>query len=541
MNDVFKSIIGIILNPIILVSCNSTPEKEVLPNIVIIFADDFGYGDLSCYGATKIITPEVDKLASEGIRFTDAYVVSSVCSPSRYSLLTGRYSWRTHLKSGVLKSFAPPLIENGQTTLASMLKRNGYYTACIGKWHLGLDWALTANAPQDATESVFEAQGIDAQEYIDFTKPVRNGPTERGFDYFFGISGANNMIPHVLIENDKITMIPSIQNNFGARVLRAPNWDLRTLDQEFTKKAIELLDQHFSENNPKPLFLYFPTSAIHRPCLPDITKGKSQAGMRGDMVLEFDLMVGQIVKILEKHNSLKNTLLIVTSDNGPQPGDPYALVEKFKNKTFGEDFDFYMPYFSNFQPEYPRNGGQKTGWLVYDHDPTAGLLGFKSDAWEGGLRIPFIVHWPDKIKKGSVNSRIISTVDIFATITEIIGEKLHPDEGEDSYSFLNNLTDADAPQARKSLTLVSGRSGAMLVRSGPWKYIEGATPQKWDETQPYPPNNYPDRPGFLEDQLYNLSDDKFEKNNLVHMMPEKASELKGIIEKVKQTTKSEIE
>lgn len=527
MRLICNTIIGLILNPFSIVSGNSMNEAESLPNIVIIFADDFGYGDLSCYGATKIITPEVDKLASAGILFTDAYVVSALCSPSRYSLLTGRYSWRTHLKAGVLTTFAPPLIEESRTTLASMLKSKGYYTACVGKWHLGFNWPLNSNAPADASESVFNAWGTEPQKYIDFSKtcyakPVKGGPVERGFDYFYGISGANNMMPFILIENDKPIEIPSIPNNFGTNALRAPNWDLRTLDQKFTEKALEVIDNHFNNNSTEPLFLYFPTSVIHRPCLPTFTKAQSQAGMRGDAVLEFDWMVGQLVKALEKHNVLENTIIIISSDNGPQPGDPYALVEKFRINAFGSGYDYYEPYFADFQPEYLGNGGQQSGWLVYGHDPTAGYRGFKGDAWEGGLRVPFIVHWPDKIKEGRINSNVISTVDIFATIAEIVGKELLPDEGEDSYSFLNNIMEVNPPPIRKTLTMVSASSGALLVRKDFWKYMEGLPLQN------------------IQPQLYNLEVDAFEKNNLIDSMTEKVSELKSIIEYVVAHKKSEL-
>ena len=507
------------------------------PNIVLIVADDFGYGDLSCYGSTKITTPQVDRLASHGIRFTDAYVASSLCSPSRYSILTGRYSWRTHLKSGVLKTFAPPLIEEGRTTLASMLQDVGYYTACVGKWHLGFNWALKDNAPPDAEESVFNSWGTEPQQYIDFSKPVKAGPVEKGFDYFYGISGANNMMPFVFIENDKLLAPPSIPNNFGTKTLRAPDWDLRFLDQKFTRKAVDLIDNHFQKDEDDPLFLYFPTCAIHRPCLPTFTKGLSQAGMRGDMVLEFDWMVGELVKALERNGVLENTLIIITSDNGPQPGDPYSLVEKFKTKAFGNEYDYYQPYFGKYQPENPGNGGQKNGWLVYDHDPTAGLFGFKSDGWEGGLRVPFIVHWPKRIKGGVVNSNVICAVDLLATIADLTGETLRDGEGEDSYSFLPNLFNHKAPQVRTTLTMVAGRSGAMVVRKGDWKYLEASAVP--DPAQPYAPNEYADAPGIFEPQIYNLKEDVYERANLIDQVPEKVTELKGLIEKVRTNFKSE--
>ncbi|MEX1239828.1 MAG: arylsulfatase [Cyclobacteriaceae bacterium] len=515
-------------------------QDETLPNIVLIVADDFGYGDLSCYGASKIITPHVDGLASNGIRFANAYVGSSLCSPSRYSILTGRYSWRTQLKKGVLTPFAPPLIEENRTTLAAILKRKGYFNACVGKWHLGFNWPLKNNAPPDAVETVFNSWGTDPQDYIDFSKPVRGGPLEKGFDYFFGISGSNNMVPFVFLENNKVLAPPSVPNNFGPKTLRAPDWDLRALDQKLTDKAVEVIDRHFVKDE-SPLFLYFPTSAIHAPCLPMATSGSSQAGVRGDKVVEFDQMVGEVVKALARNGVLENTMIIITSDNGPQPGDPYSLVQRLKTKSLGSEYDYYQPYFSEYEAAFPGISGQENGWLTYHHSPTAGLLGFKSDAWDGGLRVPLIVHWPARIKQASVNANMISTVDLFATMAEVTGATLNGNEGEDSYSFLPCLLDRNAHQVRKSLTMVAGRSGALIIRKGDWKYIEAALPENSTSPSAYPPppNEYPGVPGAFEEQLYNLKRDAFERRNLANEFPEKVGELKVAIEHVKANVKGE--
>lgn len=269
-------------------ACN--PDKQIgkekgKPNIVLIVADDLGYGDLSCYGATKISTPVLDQLASEGMRFTNASVTSSLCSPSRYSILTGRYPWRTRLEYGVLKNYEKPLIEPERTTLATLFKRNGYYTACVGKWHLGLDWQLNDKAPANPDETVFDSPKDNLQEYIDFSKPVKGGPVERGFDYFFGIAGSNNMQPWVYIENDSVLQAPSEEQTpydfLANNVTKAPDWDIKTVNQVLTNKAVGMINSHFANNKKQPLFLYFPTSAIHRPCLPTFTKGKSQAGLEG--------------------------------------------------------------------------------------------------------------------------------------------------------------------------------------------------------------------------------------------------------------------
>ncbi len=535
----YTLIMGIMLTSFVISSCNLSESIPDRPNIVLIVADDFGYGDLGCYGATKINTPNVDELAANGIRFTEAYVSSSLCSPSRYSILTGRYPWRTRLKSGVLKPFVPPLIEEDRTTLASMLKMNGYYTACIGKWHLGFNWNIKESTPPDADLSSTDFWRQVRQEDIDYSKPQKGGPVERGFDYFFGLNASNGMPPFAFIENERVTMKPSLPEEFTRRRLRAPDWDLRTLDRDLTKKAIEVIDNHFSKAEKSPFFLYFPTSAVHPPWLPAMSKGQSEAGMRGDMVVEFDWMVGEVVAALERQNVLENTLLIITSDNGPHPGDPVDMVERHEIKTWGDEYDYYQPYFAEYQPEFPGIYNEEKGWLTYDHDTRAGLLGFKSDPWEGGLRVPFVVHWPARIKGGDINSNVICTVDLMATFADIIGMELGEDEGEDSYSFLSNLLDNNAPQVRKSLILAAGRTGALVARKGDWKLIEGADPLIWDTTQYYSPNNYPGVPSFMESQLYNLKEDISERTDLIDSLPEKASEMEAMVSFVKQNRRTE--
>lgn len=520
-------------------ACN--PDKQITkekqtPNIVVILADDLGYGDLSCYGATKISTPVIDQLAAEGMKFTNAYVSSSLCSPSRYSIMTGRYPWRTCLEFGVLKNYEQPLIEQGRTTLASMLKENGYYTACVGKWHLGLDWQLNDNAPANPEQTVFNSWEDNLQQFIDFSKPVTGGPVELGFDYFFGMSGSNNMQPWVYIENDSVLQAPSEYQKpydfIAENVTRAPDWDMKTVNQVITHKAVEVINNHFAENKKQPLFLYFPTSAIHRPCLPTFTKGKSQAGLRGDIVVELDWTVDEIIKALKANNAYENTLLVFTSDNGPRPGDPAIWIERYKTEGYEE----FQEYFDDYQPEYINEKGNmiwKNGWLTYGHPASGDFKGFKQDPSEGGLRVPFIVHWPGKVKPSTVNDNMLCAGDLLATFSDLMGDPLQENEGEDSYSFLPNILDINAPQARNTVTLASGSSGALIAIQDGWKYIEPAQPGRWPETW------YPDGPGDKAPRLYNLSNDISEKNNLYNSMPEKAAKLVGIIEKVRLNTKSE--
>jgi arylsulfatase A len=513
-------------------------EKHFHPNIVLIVADDLGYGDLSCYGATKITTPAVDALAAGGLRFTDAYVASSICSPSRFSILTGCYSWRTRLKFGVLTPFARPLIEAHRTTLASLLKRNGYDTACIGKWHLGFDWPLNTNAPVNPDQTVFDTWNAKAQLAIDFSKPLRGGPVDRGFDSFFGLAASLNMMPYVYVENDRVLQPPSVKmtevyDDMVRNTLKAPDWDPRTVNQVLTRKAVGIINGHFSARDGKPLFLYFATAAIHRPCLPTFTKGKSSAGLRGDMVLEFDWSVGEIVRALKSNHALDDTLLIVTSDNGPRPGDPLASLEKYRTEDFASDL--YLAYFARFKPAYINPTGDqtwKTGWLTYGHRAAGPLLGFKEDAWEGGLRVPFIVHWPDEIKTTRTNGATICSTDLMATFAALVGDKLRPGEGIDSYSFLDCLFHRQATPIRKSLVVSAGGTGALVVRSGDWKYIQPGQPH-WEQTY------YPNGPSFRDEQLYNLKADIDERTNLCAEMPDRVAKLKSLIPTVERQTRSE--
>ncbi len=505
-------------------------RDKSLPNIVIIFADDLGYGDLSCYGARKISTPAIDKLAQNGVRFTNAYASSSLSSPSRYNLLTGRYSWRTRLEFGVLKNYEKPLIESNETTIASYLKRNGYYTACVGKWHLGLEWQLNENAPDNPEENVFNSGKDNLQQFIDFSKPVKGGATDRGFDYFFGMSGSNNMQPYVFIENDKVVSPPSVEQvtdyDFYANTKKSPEWDIKTVNQVLTHKATDVILNHFTQKNDKPLFLYFPTSAIHRPCLPTFTKGKSKAGLRGDIVVELDWTVNEIVKALKKCGAYDNTLLIFTSDNGPRPGDPAVWIERYKRDGYEE----YQDYFANYQPEYINEKGNmiwKNGWLTYGHSSSANLHGFKQDPFEGGIRVPFIVHWPDYIKKPYINSNMICAGDILATISDITGNQLNDGEGEDSYSFFAYLKNTKSKQVRTSLVVASGSSGALIVIKDGWKYIEAAKPGRWPETY------YPGREGDKVPRLFDINSDKSESENVFEKNREKAQELINVAIKVR--------
>lgn len=498
-------------------------DKEQLPNIVIIMGDDLGWGDLSCYGATGTYTPAIDSLAAHGMRFTDAHSSSSLCSPSRYSLMTGRYSWRTHLKKGVLKWFAKPLIEEGRTTLGTMLQAQGYQTAYIGKWHLGFEWPLLADRlPADADREVFDTWERTSQDYIDFSQPVKQGPTQRGFDYYYGIAASNNMIPFVFIENDRVVQPPTVEKEYvydtDQAKPRAPNWELEKLDQHLTEQAVKVIDHHFSSVTKNPLMLIFSTASIHRPCLPTFTKGKSKAGLRGDMVLEFDWVVNEVVQALKQHGAFENTLLIVTSDNGAVPGDPVFALERY-HRDLGDKY--YLDYFDGQVPEHIDPSGNEIaqkGWYTYGHASAGPFRGFKSEPWEGGHRIPLIVHWPGRIRAGDVNDNMICNADVMATLAELTGYQ--GEIGQDSYSFLTNLLSQSPDQPRQSMVLASGRSGALITRMGEWKYIAEAD-------------------GHQKGSLYNMVDDSKEQHNVYNQYPDTVMAIQQLIDQVEQHNKRE--
>jgi arylsulfatase A-like enzyme len=350
------------------------------------------------------------------------------------------------------------------------------------------------------------------------------------------MTGSNNMQPYVLIENNRVTQPPTEEQkpyDHYEDALKAPNWDIRTVNKVLTEKAVDVVNGHFEKNDNAPLFLYFPTSAPHRPCLPTFTKGKSEAGLRGDVIEELDWSVSEVVKALKENGAFENTILIFTSDNGPRAGDPVYWLERYKE---GDYEDWVPDAAENYSPEFVYEKGNKIwkeGWITYGHKASGDLLGFKSDAWEGGFRVPLVVSWPNKIKDSFENSNLVCLSDLIATIADVIGTSLKSNEGVDSYSFLSNLTDKNAVQVRNSLTLSAGASGAFVAIKDNWKYIEAAQKGRWPETY------YPDGPSKFDPQLYNLNEDLTEQKNKYKELPEKVTEFKELIEKVKIETKSE--
>ena len=354
--------------PFLILSIIANGQKpNIKPNIIYILTDDLGYGDVSAYNnKSKIATPWVDALAKEGMLFTDAHSNSSVCTPTRYGILTGQYAWRTSLKNGVLWSYDKPLITPDQLTLAQLLKNNGYQTACIGKWHLGLDWAKQTSGE------------------IDFTKPINGGPTQIGFDYFYGITASLDIPPYFYIDGNKITAtrIDSIQEQGGQGFWRAGpiGNDFKHQDvlDTFVSKSIQYISKASKQKDP--FFLYLALASPHTPILPSTNyKSTTATNAYGDFVKMTDAKIGEILQYLKDNNLDKNTMIVFTSDNGCSPT-------------------------ANFK-ELREKG----------HDPSAGFRGTKADIYEGGHRIPFIVKWPGNVKANSINNATICLTDFMAT------------------------------------------------------------------------------------------------------------------------------
>ena len=451
-----------------------------LPNVVYILADDLGYGDVKCLNADgKIPTPNVDRLAREGMVFTEAHSGSAVCTPTRYWILTGRYCWRSRLKSGVLNGSSPALIEEGRMTVASLLKRHGYRTACVGKWHLGL--------------------GRDRQ--TDFGKPLRPGPNDAGFDYFFGIPASLDMPPYCFVENDRPTEMPTetIAASPSPAMWRAghiaPGFRHIDVLPTITQKAVAFIERYAKESKGLPFFLYWPLTAPHTPIVPNAKfVGKSGVGAYGDFLCEMDDCVLRMMKALEENGLAENTLVIFTSDNGCSPEANFkALAE-------------------------------------HGHNPSYIFRGMKADIFEGGHRIPFIARWPGRIAPGTQCAETISLTDLMATAAEIVGEDLPPDAGEDSVSILSALLVEKRDGPLREATVHHSINGSFSIRQGKWKLELCPDSGGWSHPRP----GAAGKPELPPVQLYDLSKDIAERQNVYAEHPEGVAQLTALLEKYRQ-------
>ena len=488
-----QRLMQLLLSSLICVSTSVADSAEIggnKPNIVFILADDLGYGDVTCFNAqSKIPTPHLDKLAAQGMRFTDAHTSSSVCTPTRYSTLTGRYSWRTHLQSGVLDGFSTPLIASNRMTVASLLKANGYQTACIGKWHLGMNWQKKENSAADASGKD-KTQKPKPGSTVDWTKPIHNGPTTLGFDYYYGISASLDMPPFVFIENDRVTAIPTTEKKWQRTGPAAESFEAIDVMPELTRKAAGWFEQRATEK--KPFFLYLAYSAPHTPILPTPAwQGKSGLNAYADFVMQTDAAVGELMATLERAGLSTNTLVIFTSDNGCSPSAGFGALK------------------------------------AKGHNPSGPWRGHKADIWEGGHRVPYIARWPARVKPGTSSDEIICLSDLLATSAAIVGAKLPGNAGEDSVSILPALLGEKSKQPLRTATIHHSIQGEFAIRQGPWKLALCPGSGGWSA----PNDQAAFKQGLPRVQLYNLAKDPGETNNLQAAHPETVATLKKLLEK----------
>ena len=475
------------------------------PNIVFILADDLGYGDLGCYNKdSKIPTPYLDKLASESMRFTDAHAPTSVCSPTRYAILTGRYSWRSRLQRGVIGIMGKSLIDANRLTVGSMLQKNGYTTACIGKWHLGWHWPTK--------DGLAAKIGADRMSNVDFSKPIAEGPTARGFDFYFGVD-VPNYPPYCYIENDRTVGIPDQQDTGRASGFNIPgpmlkDWKLVNILPELSRRSVKYVEE--TAKTGKPFFLYFTLTSPHFPVVPsDEFKGKSKVGDYGDYVMQTDWTVGQLLESLQRAGVADNTLVIFTSDNGPEvsgevnPG-VYDRAQQYKHYSMGP------------------------------------LRGAKRDTWEGGHRVTFIVRWPGKVKPATVNAEPICHVDFMATVAAIGNIKLPDDAGVDSHNLLPLFLGEKLSGPAHEAIVHHSASGKFAIRKGDWVLID--SPSGDDNSKNGEPEWLKTERGYTKSttpgELFNVKDDIPEKTNQFAQHPEIVKSLKELLEQYKQNGRS---
>ncbi len=481
-------------------AANAGAPAAALPNIVVLYADDMGYGDLACQNPeSKIPTPNLDRLAAEGMRFTDAHSSSGICTPSRYAMLTGRFHWRKF--HDIVNSFDPPVLDPAERTLAELLKDRGYRTACIGKWHLGWNWSDIRKPGSEHGPGANTGRTVASPDDFHWDRAVSGGPLSHGFDHYFG-DDVPNFPPYAWFENDRVVTVPSevlaltAKTHEGAWEARTgpmtPGWDFYAVVPRLADKAVEWIRRQRDLNGP--FFLYVPFNSPHAPIVPaDAFAGASRAGGYGDFMTQTDDVVGQILRALKEHGFADNTFVVFTSDNGPEHY-AYERIRRFGHRSAGP------------------------------------LRGLKRDLYEGGHRVPFIVRWPGVVKAGTVSGVLVSQVDLMATLAAVVGADLKPGVAEDSHDILPVLEGATTGPRRSMVH--NTLPGAYAVRHDDWVLIAHPTgahtrvPQWFDEANGYAAQ---DQPG----ELYDLRTDLAQKRNRYAELPGKVAELTGVLEQIR--------
>ena len=489
-------------------SAASRPSS--LPNIVFILADDLGYGDVACYNPeSKVPTPHLDRLAREGLRFTDAHSPSTVCTPTRYSIMTGRMAFRTGMRGVFTGVGGPCLIEEDRLTLPGMLRDKGYTTALFGKWHIGMTFLDKEGRP-------INQNGLKPVRRVDFDRRIPDAPIHRGFDHFYGtVCCPTTDWLYAYIDGDRVPVPPtgvldrtplpkhaySRDNRPG---LIAPGFDLEEVDMVFLEKSVRFLERHVEKTPDTPFFLFHSAQAVHLPSFPgEDFKGRTESGPHGDFIFEFDSVVGKLLETLDRLGLSDDTLVMVTSDNGPEVT---SVINMRKD---------------------------------HRHDGARPWRGMKRDNWEGGHRVPFIARWPGRIPRGATTDQTVSLTDIMATCAALVGADLPDDAAEDSVNILPVLLGRKRDGAVRRYTLQQTLSLALSIRRGPWKYLDhrGSGGNRYSRAglkQYALPDTAPDAPG----QLYNLDSDPGERTNLYFKHPEIVKELKGRIEEYRSSGRS---
>ena len=491
----------------------SLSEENQLPNILFILADDLGYGDVRCYNSeSKVPTPHLDQLAEEGILFTDAHSPSTVCTPTRYSILTGRMAFRTGMRGVFTGAGGPCMIEKDRMTIGGMLQNKGYTTSLYGKWHVGMTFFDKDGKP-------INKNGLEAVQRIDYSRAIPDAPIHRGFDYFFGsvccpttdwlyafIDGDRIPVPPTkIIDRSPLPKHPYSKDNRPGMI--APGYSMEEIDLQFMEKSLSFLEEHSKKRKGSPFFLFHSAQAVHLPSFPaDQFKGKTKAGPHGDFIFELDYIVGKLMAALDKHGFADNTLVIFSSDNGPEVPTVLSMRQDYK------------------------------------HDGARPWRGVKRDNWEGGHRVPFIARWPGKIKPGTRSSQTLSLTDLMATFAAITNVKLPQEAGEDSVNMLPALIGSDKGKSIRKYTLHQTISLALAIRRGPWKYLDHKgsggnnydRAGRWGMKKYIVPEKEPEAPG----QLYNLDTDPGETNNLYFKRSEIVKELKNKLEEFKKSGRS---
>ncbi len=475
------------------------------PNVLLILADDLGYGDVSCYNdQSKVATVNLDRLASEGMRFTDAHSPSTVCTPTRYSIMTGRMAFRTGYRGVFSGAGGPCLIEPERLTLPGMLRDSGYTTAMFGKWHIGLTF-------YDSQGDTIHKGDLDSVKRIDFARAIPDAPIHRGFDQFFGTACCPTTDwLYAFIDGDRIPVPPTGQldqsplpkhdySTDNRRGMIAPDFDLETVDLVFLEKSQRFLREHVRNTPDKPFFLFHSMQAVHLPSFPAKQfQGKTDSGPHGDFIFEMDWIVGELLKTLEELEIADNTLVIFASDNGPETISVLAMRRD------------------------------------YEHDGARPWRGVKRDGWEGGHRTPFIVRWPEKVPAGSVSGQLLSLTDIMATCAALTNASPPATAAEDSFNMLPVMLGTHGSESLRPFMLQQTWTLKMSIRQGHWKYLDhqGSGGNNYDgdgrwSMKPYAlVDQEPDAPG----QLYDLEADPGETNNLYSQHPRVVAELKSLLE-----------